>query len=914
MATGTVKKIMFPKGDGFIKMDAGGKDIHFNIKDKGNRYVPQPGERVSFDIKKGNKGIQATNLTPKSYNWQFINPYNFIRTGDAVKKDPLISHHQFVDHNGEKELYSGYITCNLQIETPLFIPDPEKTKYRTVKPIGPTDLPDDWVWEGDSMEVSFRQDEHDRVKILGKWQKGSIVPSTPERISLDELKNMKQKVIEGRGTLFRGINGRTTYLETYIPLRESHKVMEFFRFRDEPAIPPTSLKGMIRSIAEALSNSCFSQFDTKRLYHRQVGYGSRATPAIVLSKSERAYLFNWSKVPGEDSKLVLKFLKEHFSIAWIEDAKIRKVDDKQIIIISSNDTWAEISIDENGDKANLKIDGGIVCDLHLEKENDELKIYRKKDGKIGLLDDENKRCHAWIPAYPQKNNSIDISRYKTGDPIFVRIVQQRHPRRNWRYFKVIDVKNDIKQLQGPSSQKYQGILKITGHNVKRKHDERVFFSETYQSNLGDCYQKFCSDRSNWEAYLGKLEQRNFNSNHQKDYNELIEEQKKRRKSSHEQGDSDIVETIRQHDKLAVGDLVYAYFDDNKKLIGLFPVLVPLFWDRNSPYDLLCNLSDGDLERCKNPDSLFCPCCRIFGMVSGDEEGKALAGKVSFTIASWANDKEPSWDTKTLQMLNTPHSTCEQFYLVDEPDNERVVRYDDRFEEHAKVGRLRGRKFYFHHRQIKDEYAYTKASDRMNSTVELLKEGVFKFTADFHNLTDYELGLLLYSLELEGAESDLRHKLGMGKPLGLGSVKITIDKLVRIDREERYRAILSDGIGKDKEGESLGMDKQLYRDKCILKGFKKVQAGEQTDNEDAIEQAFNNLPYIQDLKVMLAFKDFHELEIKYPSARSKGDGKPYGYEWFQQNKKKPLPTTHEVKVNSNSKVLDGWSNKGGSRDE
>jgi CRISPR-associated protein (TIGR03986 family) len=647
------------------------------------------------------------------------------------------------------------------------------------------------------MDVLFRETNDGSVKDLckrdGRKTEGA-------RLTLKDLELIRSGEREGYGVLHKGKGEQDHYLETKLPLKKGHKVMKFFRVHDKPAIPPTSIKGMIRNIAEALSNSCFSQFDiNKRLCHRQIGYGGRATPAIILSKSEGS-----------------------------------------------------------------------------------------RSGKIGLLDDENNHYHAWIPAYHQHNNMI-VTSNNTGDPVFVTIVRSRHPRRNFSYCKVIDIKNNFHTLNGSSSDKYQGILKITGQNVEGKHDERVFFSKKYQTDLGDRYLQFCNDKSNWATYLGKLKQKDFNLKPQNDFNELIEEQENRRKLSHEPGAAGITIEKTKHTKLSVGDLVYAYFDDNQNLTGMFPVLVPLFWDQNSPYDLLCDLS-GDLKPCNDLKSL-CPCCRLFGMVSGDELGQALAGKVAFTLAWWTNDKEPSWVTKTLQMLNTPHPTCEQFYLVDEPNNTRVVRYDDRFGQ--KVGKLRGRKFYLHQQQINDEYAYAKVIDRMNSTVELLTEGTFKFTVDFHNLTDYELGLLLYALELE---SDLRHKLGMGKPLGLGSVKITIDKLLLINREERYRAILSDGIRNEQE----------YKYKFIQNGFKKVQAGEQTDNIKVIEQAFNNLPYIQDLKVILAFKDFYGLEIKYPRARSKRDGKPYGYEWFQQNKKKPLPTAQEVNSNDQRKVLDGWS--------
>jgi cold shock CspA family protein len=131
MAKGTVKKIRIAKGNGFIERVDGGRDISFKIR--ANRYVPKPGEEVSFEIREG----KAINLTPQSYNWQFINPYNFVRPNNTVEIDKPIPHRQFVypGSDNNKKLYSGYIVCNLQIKTPLFIPDPEKTIYRTVDQI-----------------------------------------------------------------------------------------------------------------------------------------------------------------------------------------------------------------------------------------------------------------------------------------------------------------------------------------------------------------------------------------------------------------------------------------------------------------------------------------------------------------------------------------------------------------------------------------------------------------------------------------------------------------------------------------------------------------------------------------------------------------------------------------------------------
>ena len=66
MATGTVKWFNDAKGYGFITPDDGGKDLfaHFSaIKTDGFKTLKQ-GQRVTFDLKEGEKGKQADNIKP----------------------------------------------------------------------------------------------------------------------------------------------------------------------------------------------------------------------------------------------------------------------------------------------------------------------------------------------------------------------------------------------------------------------------------------------------------------------------------------------------------------------------------------------------------------------------------------------------------------------------------------------------------------------------------------------------------------------------------------------------------------------------------------------------------------------------------------------------------------------------------
>jgi len=66
MATGTVKWFNGEKGFGFIEQDGGGADVfaHYsNITAQGYREL-QEGQKVSFDITQGQKGLQAENIVP----------------------------------------------------------------------------------------------------------------------------------------------------------------------------------------------------------------------------------------------------------------------------------------------------------------------------------------------------------------------------------------------------------------------------------------------------------------------------------------------------------------------------------------------------------------------------------------------------------------------------------------------------------------------------------------------------------------------------------------------------------------------------------------------------------------------------------------------------------------------------------
>ncbi|WP_126444429.1 cold-shock protein [Sulfuricystis multivorans] len=66
MATGTVKWFNDSKGFGFITPEAGGDDLfaHFSAIQTSGFKTLREGQRVNFDVTRGPKGQQASNIRP----------------------------------------------------------------------------------------------------------------------------------------------------------------------------------------------------------------------------------------------------------------------------------------------------------------------------------------------------------------------------------------------------------------------------------------------------------------------------------------------------------------------------------------------------------------------------------------------------------------------------------------------------------------------------------------------------------------------------------------------------------------------------------------------------------------------------------------------------------------------------------
>lgn len=104
------------------------------------------------------------------------------------------------------------------------------------------------------------------------------------------------------------------------------------------------------------------------------------------------------------------------------------------------------------------------------------------------------------------------------------------------------------------------------------------------------------------------------------------------------------------------------------------------------------------------------------------------------------------------------------------------------------GQIAGRKFYFHHQdEPRTEHNLReiprKPGEYRNQHIRPLATGTeFSARIDFTSLEPDEFAALLHAITLL---PDMRHKIGYGKPIGLGSIRLEITELHLVDYATRY---------------------------------------------------------------------------------------------------------------------------------
>ena len=355
----------------------------------------------------------------------------------------------------------------------------------------------------------------------------------------------------------------------------------------------------------------------------------------------------------------------------------------------------------------------------------------------------------------------------------------------------------------------------------------------------------------------------FSKEEYEDFKYIIKQRAERIKNG-----KDINSSTFYYDKnLEIGDPVLFEVKDGKMAEHLAFSEIPRLRYKFSPLDLVPEeFCPGDsLKKLSFSERLF----GTTGDNTKKDKGKkdelvALSGRVFFGDAkNYESKMIDNGNPVTLKAFGEPHPTLTTFYL----DNLDNLEKD--YNENKEIS-IRGRKFYWHHKDKigvpfskyrktiempKDKNGQNKFA--YNSSLELMDiNNEFEFDVNFENLTDEELGVLIYAIELEDG---LLHKVGKGKAFGFGSCKIEIEEFI-LENKNKYRDFFVEPFEKENT-------KEYY----INKAKEKRYFDEKRKN-------------IKELKAILAkTNDLDFSESPFPEDTNK-KGERNTLNWFVNNKK------------------------------
>lgn len=260
---------------------------------------------------------------------------------------------------------------------------------------------------------------------------------------------------------------------------------------------------------------------------------------------------------------------------------------------------------------------------------------------------------------------------------------------------------------------------------------------------------------------------------------------------------------------------------------------------------------GSFKPCDNLNEL-CQACALFGLAG---KKKAAASRVRFTDALVLPEKYEYYETKTLKELASPKLSATEFYLERPEQGPDLWNYDYAgnwknrkwYDIRNYKPEIRGRKFYWHQKSPDPFLENGDSPSERNVHVRPLKKGaMFTFRVYFNDISKDELNKLLWVLEIGGRKENA-HKIGRGKPIGMGSVKIHADSV------KRRKIQINETV------------------KHEMREFEKPSYGD-------IENALVNPNILDEFLKIMDFQNAPE-NVKYPS----NEGENKVYEWFVANK-------------------------------
>lgn len=759
MATGKIKTFQSERGFGFIQPDSGGKELFFHIKDTQQLgAIPPVGTKVSYDESVGPKGPKAANVRPL-----MASPTTPLQTAPAAVEGP----------------------------------------YRFLNPYN-------FVRYAQPPKVSANDGETALLSRVAPPPHDRYVGMTGEITC--ELATVSPLFIADPAATFA----------TSADEANEHKTYRFFTYDfgdgPEPAIPATSLRGMLRSVFEAATNSCYAHFDyDQRLsYHLAADEALKLVPARV--EQDEQGRFRLRLLPGTARLSIGKRPDKLYA------GRVERYD----ALVSGRARHA---------KTKTKV------------------VF--KEVKIGKLR-HGDACYAlaeplsFPPVWHVHKISTDINE----------LWKQRRP--------ATDGQGQLEVLEG--------YLCLNNQNIEAKRFERFFFRTFNSKNEAEFVSLSQKVRDDYKLLIADYQERHAKTVEK--WKKQALDPAKARKESKEAAFSRFI--LEENAELKVGDLVYAMLSGTVNAPNvefIVPVAVPrVLYERKIaellPHHLWKCHDYGQLcPACRTFGWVFGNEESSPQTIEGDLLTRvAYAGRIQLEHGRLLGAAQTMAPT-ALAILGSPKPTTTRFYL--QPANGKpkdrqgdfAAGYDN------SENKLRGRKMYQHHGhdgdatywqdKAREFHRVGKNSDQNRTVTDALAPGnKFAFSLRFTNLAAVELGALLWALELEGTQV---HRLGYAKPLGFGSVQIRVKELAIVNTEARYSSL---------DASTAATSLTEAQRETLRQHFK--QALQRTYGAD-----FMALPPIHDLLALLSAPK-EDLPIHYPRPEKNADPEGKNFEWFMGN--------------------------------
>lgn len=248
------------------------------------------------------------------------------------------------------------------------------------------------------------------------------------------------------------------------------------------------------------------------------------------------------------------------------------------------------------------------------------------------------------------------------------------------------------------------------------------------------------------------------------------------------------------------------------------------------------------------------------------------------------------DPILVKTLLEPKVSTFQHYLVQpdqtEAEQSRLMHYANNPKNETAI---RGHKLYWHKSEQYD-FRHENPGDVKDEVSNWIKpissNQQFSFTIWFENLREEELGALQWILN-KATDPKYRLSLGMGKPLGMGAIKIDYKLFTRQCNKQRYKFLFNNSVDWNLSESESSQDFSCEFTSMMLERIIKFDL-------EAVNKKFEQINRIAMLLNMLSWdKKPHDFETRYleiDRAIEKGriDGQPNEYK-----KRRVLPTPLQV---------------------